>query len=165
MFGFLSGQNFLQSGWHIRTYYTIRCNKYDLFFSRIASSVFFLSLSYICLNCLFLTPTYLPTTGRPAWVDMQMATRLRIPHTFVLHTYTKPTKCHFCNKVSCPTMESSGGSGWVGRVSNFAWFKPYCRLITPRYTKPLRLSLAQNFLPLWGICACAREGRYMEEGW
>ena len=38
--------------------------------------------------------------GRPAWVDMQMATRLRIPHTFVLHTYTKPTKCHFCNKVS-----------------------------------------------------------------
>jgi hypothetical protein len=38
--------------------------------------------------------------GRPAWVDMQMATRLRIPHTFVLHTYTKPTKCHFCNKVT-----------------------------------------------------------------
>jgi len=37
--------------------------------------------------------------GRPAWVDLQMANRLRIPHTFVLHTYTKPTKCHFCNKV------------------------------------------------------------------
>jgi protein kinase D len=37
--------------------------------------------------------------GRPAWVDMQMATRLKIPHTFVLHTYTKPTKCHFCNKI------------------------------------------------------------------
>ena len=28
-----------------------------------------------------------------------MANRLKIPHTFVLHTYTKPTKCHFCNKV------------------------------------------------------------------
>ena len=28
-----------------------------------------------------------------------MATRLKIPHTFVLHTYTKPTKCHFCNKL------------------------------------------------------------------
>jgi len=37
--------------------------------------------------------------GRPAWVDMQMANRLKIPHTFVLHTYTKPTKCQFCNKV------------------------------------------------------------------
>merc|ERR1719400_2363166 len=37
--------------------------------------------------------------GRPAWVDMQMANRLKIPHTFVLHTYTKPTKCHFCTKI------------------------------------------------------------------
>jgi len=37
--------------------------------------------------------------GRPAWVDMHLANRLKIPHTFVLHTYTKPTKCHFCNKV------------------------------------------------------------------
>jgi len=38
-------------------------------------------------------------SGRPAWVDRQMATRVKIPHTFVLHTYTKPTKCNFCNKV------------------------------------------------------------------
>jgi len=38
-------------------------------------------------------------SGRPAWVDMQMASRVKIPHTFVLHTYTKPTKCTFCNKV------------------------------------------------------------------
>ncbi|CAB4057499.1 PKD [Lepeophtheirus salmonis] len=28
-----------------------------------------------------------------------MATRLKIPHTFFIHTYTKPTKCHFCNKM------------------------------------------------------------------
>ena len=28
-----------------------------------------------------------------------MAQRLKIPHTFVIHTYTKPTKCHFCNKM------------------------------------------------------------------
>ena len=38
-------------------------------------------------------------TGRPPWVDVQMATRLKIPHTFVIHTYTKPTKCHFCTKI------------------------------------------------------------------
>jgi len=37
--------------------------------------------------------------GRPAWVDMHLANRLKIPHTFVFHTYTKPTKCQFCNKV------------------------------------------------------------------
>ncbi|XP_071748485.1 serine/threonine-protein kinase D3 isoform X3 [Lepeophtheirus salmonis] len=39
------------------------------------------------------------SAGRPAWVDVQMATRLKIPHTFFIHTYTKPTKCHFCNKM------------------------------------------------------------------
>ena len=38
-------------------------------------------------------------SGRPHWVDVQMAHRLKIPHTFVIHTYTKPTKCHFCNKM------------------------------------------------------------------
>ena len=43
-----------------------------------------------CLCCL---------SGRPAWVEVQMAQRLKIPHTFVIHTYTKPTKCHFCNKM------------------------------------------------------------------
>ena len=37
--------------------------------------------------------------GRPAWVEVKMANRPKIPHTWVIHTYTKPTKCHFCNKV------------------------------------------------------------------
>ena len=37
--------------------------------------------------------------GRPAWVDLHLANRLKIPHTFVVHTYTKPTKCHLCNKM------------------------------------------------------------------
>ena len=32
-------------------------------------------------------------------VAMQMANKLTIPHFFVLHTYTKLTKCHFCNHV------------------------------------------------------------------
>ena len=40
-----------------------------------------------------------PPAGRPAWVDLHLANRLKIPHTFVVHTYTKPTKCHFCNKL------------------------------------------------------------------
>jgi len=37
--------------------------------------------------------------GRPAWVEVKMANRPKIPHTWVIHTYTKPTKCHFCNKL------------------------------------------------------------------
>ena len=37
--------------------------------------------------------------GRPAWVEAHLKNRLPIPHTFVIHTYTKPTKCHLCHKV------------------------------------------------------------------
>ena len=28
-----------------------------------------------------------------------MAQRPKIPHTFVIHTYTIPTKCHLCKKM------------------------------------------------------------------
>jgi hypothetical protein len=41
-----------------------------------------------------------------------MAGRVRIPHTFVLHTYTKPTKCSFCNKV-----RSAEKGGWWTRTA------------------------------------------------
>ena len=46
-----------------------------------------------------LTPSLSPVVGRPAWVALHLANRLKIPHTFVVHTYTKPTKCHSCNKL------------------------------------------------------------------
>jgi len=39
------------------------------------------------------------TVGRPHWLDVQMAQRIKIPHTFVIHTYTRPTKCFYCNKM------------------------------------------------------------------
>ena len=38
-------------------------------------------------------------SGRPAWVEAHLKNRLPIPHTFVIRTYTKPTKCHLCHKV------------------------------------------------------------------
>lgn len=28
-----------------------------------------------------------------------MSNRVRIPHTFVLHTYTRPTVCQYCKKL------------------------------------------------------------------
>ncbi|XP_051167068.1 serine/threonine-protein kinase D1 [Leptopilina boulardi] len=37
--------------------------------------------------------------GRPVWVDREMATRIKIPHTFVVHTYTRPTVCGLCKKL------------------------------------------------------------------
>lgn len=37
--------------------------------------------------------------GRPAWVERELATRIRIPHTFQVHSYKVPTVCHFCKKL------------------------------------------------------------------
>ncbi|KAK0087167.1 hypothetical protein PV325_001619 [Microctonus aethiopoides] len=37
--------------------------------------------------------------GRPIWVEREMATRIKIPHTFVVHTYTRPTVCGYCKKL------------------------------------------------------------------
>ncbi|XP_012273303.1 serine/threonine-protein kinase D3 [Orussus abietinus] len=37
--------------------------------------------------------------GRPVWVERELATRIKIPHTFVVHTYTRPTVCGLCKKL------------------------------------------------------------------
>ncbi|KPM09694.1 serine/threonine-protein kinase D3-like protein [Sarcoptes scabiei] len=37
--------------------------------------------------------------GRPAWVEKKYADRIRVPHTFVVHTYTRPTVCQHCRKL------------------------------------------------------------------
>nr|CAD7452689.1 unnamed protein product [Timema tahoe] len=37
--------------------------------------------------------------GRPPWVEKELASRIKIPHTFVLHSYTRPTVCQFCRKL------------------------------------------------------------------
>lgn len=37
--------------------------------------------------------------GRPAWVEIELANRLRIPHSFVVHSYTRPTICQHCKKL------------------------------------------------------------------
>ncbi|XP_022252201.1 serine/threonine-protein kinase D1-like isoform X2 [Limulus polyphemus] len=37
--------------------------------------------------------------GRPPWVDRELAGRIRVPHTFVVHSYTRPTLCQYCKKL------------------------------------------------------------------
>lgn len=37
--------------------------------------------------------------GRPIWIEREMASRVKIPHTFVIHTYTRPTVCSYCKKL------------------------------------------------------------------
>ncbi|XP_022649203.1 serine/threonine-protein kinase D3-like isoform X1 [Varroa destructor] len=37
--------------------------------------------------------------GRPAWVEKELANKTRIPHTFLVHSYGKPTVCQHCRKL------------------------------------------------------------------
>ncbi|XP_022095605.1 serine/threonine-protein kinase D3-like isoform X2 [Acanthaster planci] len=37
--------------------------------------------------------------GRPLWVEKAVASRIKVPHTFVVHSYTKPTICQYCKKL------------------------------------------------------------------
>ena len=37
--------------------------------------------------------------GRPLWVDKEYAGRIKVPHTFVVHNYTRPTVCQSCKKL------------------------------------------------------------------
>lgn len=42
---------------------------------------------------------YATISGRPVWIEQELAGRMRIPHTFVLHSYTRPTLCQLCRKL------------------------------------------------------------------
>ncbi|XP_021946314.1 serine/threonine-protein kinase D3 isoform X1 [Folsomia candida] len=37
--------------------------------------------------------------GRPPWVEREIAGRIKIPHTFMVHSYTRPTVCSYCKKL------------------------------------------------------------------
>lgn len=37
--------------------------------------------------------------GRLQWFEKDNSNRIRIPHTFVLHSYTRPTVCQLCKKL------------------------------------------------------------------
>ncbi|XP_048449626.1 serine/threonine-protein kinase D3-like, partial [Rhincodon typus] len=39
------------------------------------------------------TPSF---SGRPIWVDRQEMARVKVPHTFHIHSYTRPTICQHC---------------------------------------------------------------------
>ncbi|BFZ11781.1 hypothetical protein BsWGS_14820 [Bradybaena similaris] len=37
--------------------------------------------------------------GRPMWREWEYANRIKVPHTFVVHNYKKPTLCQYCKKL------------------------------------------------------------------
>uniref|UniRef100_A0AC35FAE3 Protein kinase C n=1 Tax=Panagrolaimus sp. PS1159 TaxID=55785 RepID=A0AC35FAE3_9BILA len=38
-------------------------------------------------------------SGRPLWMEVAEATRIKVPHTFQIHSYTRPTVCQHCKKL------------------------------------------------------------------
>lgn len=38
-------------------------------------------------------------SGRPTWVEKVEADRIRVPHTFMIHSYKLPTVCKLCKKL------------------------------------------------------------------
>ncbi|KAL8219817.1 UNVERIFIED_CONTAM: Serine/threonine-protein kinase D2 [Gekko kuhli] len=38
-------------------------------------------------------------TGRPIELDKLFLTKVKVPHTFLIHSYTRPTVCQFCKKL------------------------------------------------------------------
>ena len=77
------------------------------------------------------------SAGRPAWVDLHLANRLKIPHTFVVHTYTKPTKCHLCNKMLVGVFKQ----GLQCKDCRYNVHKKCCELTPRDCTGDIRLEL------------------------
>ncbi|KAI0212920.1 Serine/threonine-protein kinase D3 [Lamellibrachia satsuma] len=38
-------------------------------------------------------------SGRPLWLEKEYAVRIKVPHTFVVHNYKRPTVCQLCKKL------------------------------------------------------------------
>lgn len=38
-------------------------------------------------------------SGRPIWMEKMVLGRVKVPHTFAIHTYTRPTICQFCKRL------------------------------------------------------------------
>uniref|UniRef100_A0A915LFJ3 protein kinase C n=1 Tax=Meloidogyne javanica TaxID=6303 RepID=A0A915LFJ3_MELJA len=38
-------------------------------------------------------------SGRPLWMEVAEATRIKVPHTFQVHSYKRPTVCQHCKKL------------------------------------------------------------------
>uniref|UniRef100_A0A8D2L7J3 Serine/threonine-protein kinase n=1 Tax=Varanus komodoensis TaxID=61221 RepID=A0A8D2L7J3_VARKO len=58
----------------------------------------------VCRSTTFLRKTNLRTNsqsyiGRPIQLDKILLSKVKVPHTFVIHSYTRPTVCQYCKKL------------------------------------------------------------------
>uniref|UniRef100_A0A8C3GQ05 protein kinase C n=1 Tax=Cairina moschata TaxID=8855 RepID=A0A8C3GQ05_CAIMO len=40
-----------------------------------------------------------PLNGRPIWMEKMVLCRVKVPHTFAVHSYTRPTICQYCKRL------------------------------------------------------------------
>ncbi|XP_050406607.1 serine/threonine-protein kinase D3 isoform X1 [Patella vulgata] len=38
-------------------------------------------------------------SGRPVWLEREYRNRIKVPHTFIVHNYTRPTVCQLCKRL------------------------------------------------------------------
>lgn len=38
-------------------------------------------------------------SGRPIWMEREVQSRIKVPHTFNVRNYTRPTMCQYCKKL------------------------------------------------------------------
>ncbi len=80
----------------------------------LPSCVWFLILPNISPSSLFFPPSFQPSqqrshqeagkrilswSGRPIWMEKMVLGRVKVPHTFAIHTYTRPTICQYCKRL------------------------------------------------------------------
>lgn len=81
-------------------------------------------------------------SGRPIWMEKMVLGRVKVPHTFSVHTYTRPTICQYCKRL----LKGLFRQGLQCKGASFAlvakWAAPVSRhgryfLLLGRIWKPL----------------------------
>lgn len=74
-------------------------------------------------------------SGRPIWMEKMVLGRVKVPHTFAIHTYTRPTICQYCKRLLKGLfrqgMQCKGGTpskSWFQRPWNYLWGWLMCHL-------------------------------------
>jgi hypothetical protein len=80
-------------------------DKYNFYlWSPFLLSFFFLVILLLLVYLQLVSSNVVPRQSRSPSLGGRMAEKeatrhIRIPHTFVLHSYMRPTVCHFCRKL------------------------------------------------------------------
>ncbi|MGH0146247.1 UNVERIFIED_CONTAM: hypothetical protein FKN15_008001 [Acipenser sinensis] len=82
-------------------------NSYTVVCKLIKTPRFVINVLYIptCMKTSPRTPSEVSNparrfySGRPIQLDKMLLSKVKVPHTFVMHSYTRPTVCQFCKKL------------------------------------------------------------------